>query len=144
VLKRLWSEPYVSFSGRFHEIDELGIGQLPPAPIRIWVGCGDADFALARVARLADGWMPLGAPGRDRVAQLHRYAADAGREGLVGITARIAARPDEPDVAVEEANALLDVGVTAISVSPPQGADPVAGITAVLATRDHLVAALDA
>jgi alkanesulfonate monooxygenase SsuD/methylene tetrahydromethanopterin reductase-like flavin-dependent oxidoreductase (luciferase family) len=65
VLRQLWQEPLVTFAGRFHDIDELGLGQLPASPIPIWVGCGAADPPLSRVARLADGWMPIGTPARN-------------------------------------------------------------------------------
>lgn len=141
VLKRLWSEPFVSFSGRFHEIDELGVGQLPPSPIPIWVGCSDAEFALARVARLADGWMPLGAPSAERIARLQQLAAEAGRE--VGVTVRVSARPDDPEATLADARAALDAGATALSVSPPPGTNASQGVAAVTAAREHLVGNLE-
>jgi probable F420-dependent oxidoreductase len=144
VLKRLWSEPLVTFSGQFHELDELGLGQLPPAPVPIWVGCGDSDRVLSRVARLADGWMPTGAPAAERIAQLQRFAAEAGREGQVGVTARINARPDDLDAALGDAKAMVEAGATALSVSPPPGSGLSEGIDAVIATIAHLRQALTA
>jgi probable F420-dependent oxidoreductase len=143
VLKRLWSEPFVTFSGEFHDVDELGLGQLPAAPIRIWVGCGDADRLLSRVARLADGWMPIGAPPAERVARLRSLAAEAGRTDQIGVTGRVSARPHDLSTALGEARELVNAGVTAISLSPPAGSDVAAGVAAVVATRDHLRDALD-
>src|SRR5215510_904898 len=29
LLRRLWTEPFVSFDGKYHHVDDLGIGQLP-------------------------------------------------------------------------------------------------------------------
>ena len=59
VLRRLWSEDLVSFSGRFHNLNEVSI--VPPSvqrPIPIWFG-GVSDAAVTRAARLGDGWMPI-------------------------------------------------------------------------------------
>jgi probable F420-dependent oxidoreductase len=58
VLRRLWSEPVVDFSGRFHRIDRAGINPLPPAPIPIWMG-GASQVALERAARKGDGFLFL-------------------------------------------------------------------------------------
>ena len=142
VLKLLWTEPYVTFSGRFHEIDELGLGQLPESPIPIWVGCGDSDRSLSRVGRLADGWITLGPPNEARITALQQFAEQAGRGGSVGVTGRVSARTADFDTAVEDMRALLAAGVTAISISPPQGSAPDEGVAAVLSTRAHLVSAL--
>jgi probable F420-dependent oxidoreductase len=62
VLRRLWCEDLVSFKGRFHDLEEVNV--VPPPiqrPIPIWFG-GSSDAAVARAARLGDGWMPIIAP----------------------------------------------------------------------------------
>ena len=60
VLRALWTQPVVTFNGRWHQIEEAGINPLPiQRPIPIWFG-GSADTVLKRVARLGDGWLPLG------------------------------------------------------------------------------------
>jgi probable F420-dependent oxidoreductase len=56
VLRRLWSEPVVDFTGRFHRIDRAGINPLPPSPIPIWMG-GFSRIALERAARKGDGFL---------------------------------------------------------------------------------------
>ena len=56
----------MTFSGRFHELDRVGINPLPARPIPIYLGTGAADPVLRRVVRVADGWMPLLIPGLDR------------------------------------------------------------------------------
>ena len=86
VLRRLWSEPLVTFSGRFHDLDRVGINPLPARPIPIYLGTGAADPVLRRVVRVADGWMPLLIPGLDRrtlgqgVARLVELCEEAGRD----------------------------------------------------------------
>ena len=86
VVRRLLREPLVTFRGRFHTLDRVGINPLPDRPIPIWMGTQASDAALRRVVRLADGWMPLLLPGIDavdlaeRVACLRRLCADAGRD----------------------------------------------------------------
>jgi probable F420-dependent oxidoreductase len=62
VLRRLWSGDLVSFTGRFHHLQDVNI--LPPPvqrPIPIWFG-GSSDAVVTRAARLGDGWMPIMAP----------------------------------------------------------------------------------
>jgi probable F420-dependent oxidoreductase len=86
VMRLLWTQPLVTFSGRFHEMDRVGINPLPTRPIPIWMGTGASPRALRRVARSADGWMPLLLPGLDPVgivdgvARLRRIAEEEGRD----------------------------------------------------------------
>ena len=86
VLRRLWTEPLVSFDGRFHHLDRVGINPLPTRNIPIWMGSGAAEPVLQRVARKADGWMPLLAPGLDKlefgpsVVRLRQICEDQGRD----------------------------------------------------------------
>ena len=86
VLRRLWSEPLVTFSGRFHQLDRVGINPLPARPIPIYLGSGAADAVLRRVVRVADGWMPLLVPGLDHrslrqgAARLSQLCEEAGRD----------------------------------------------------------------
>ena len=62
IMKTLWTECPASFAGRFYHFDAVRC--LPP-PVQkphppIWVG-GHSQVALRRVARLGDGWHPVGA-----------------------------------------------------------------------------------
>jgi probable F420-dependent oxidoreductase len=57
VLRHLWTQPLVNFSGRWHTIPDAGLNPLPlQQPIPLWFG-GTAPAALRRAARLADGWL---------------------------------------------------------------------------------------
>jgi probable F420-dependent oxidoreductase len=86
LLRRLWNEPMVTFDGKFHHLDRVGINPLPARPIPIFLGTGAADPVLRRVVRLADGWMPLLIPGLDRipvadgVRRLRELCEEAGRD----------------------------------------------------------------
>jgi len=86
VLRKLWTEPLVTFEGKFHHLDGVGINPLPSRPIPIYVGTRGSDPVLRRVVRVADGWMPLLAPGLGdeevgpAVQRLRELCDEAGRE----------------------------------------------------------------
>lgn len=82
LLKRLWTEPLITYTGRWHSIPDAGINPLPiQQPIPVWFG-GYADVVLRRMARLGDGWLPgyrsvdLAQPVLD---QLWTYLEQEGR-----------------------------------------------------------------
>jgi probable F420-dependent oxidoreductase len=93
LLRALWTEPVVTFKGRWHTVEEAGINPLPvQRPIPIWVG-GHSEAALKRTGRLGDGWFPQIPPEDEARAQLARiqgYARDAGRTpDSIGVEARL-------------------------------------------------------
>lgn len=83
VLRKLWSEPFVSFEGNYHSMENIGIYPRPvQEPIPIWIG-GYADSVLRRIAKMGDGWMMNGetpATAQDKIAQLHDYIKETGRK----------------------------------------------------------------
>lgn len=93
ALRALWTQPVVTYAGKWHTINEAGLNPLPvQRPIPIWFG-GAADVAMKRIARIGDGWMPQMPPNeraRELVEKLHADVRAAGRaEGAVGIEARL-------------------------------------------------------
>ncbi|MGH2535272.1 MAG: LLM class F420-dependent oxidoreductase [Thermomicrobiales bacterium] len=93
LLRRLWTEPVVTFDGRYHQVKEAGLNPLPiQRPIPIWMG-GRAEAALERIGRLADGWMtqtPLDDNLRGMIERVRGYAGAAGRSpDAVQIEARV-------------------------------------------------------
>jgi probable F420-dependent oxidoreductase len=58
VMRKLWSEDSLDYSGEYHRIDKASINPRPSEPIPVWFG-GSAPALLDRVARLGDGWIPL-------------------------------------------------------------------------------------
>lgn len=83
LLKRLWTEPLLSFEGRWDSIPDAGINPLPvQQPIPIWFG-GHADAVLRRMARHGDGWLPGFASVTDAMPSLERlkgYLEGEGRD----------------------------------------------------------------
>jgi probable F420-dependent oxidoreductase len=93
LLRALWSETAISFSGRWHSVADAGINPLPvQRQIPIWIG-GTANAVLRRVARMGDGWFPQMPPNeqaRALMEALRGYIREAGRpENAVGIEARL-------------------------------------------------------
>jgi probable F420-dependent oxidoreductase len=59
LLRQLFTEPVVDFSGRFDRIDRASLVPKPPRSIPIWLG-GSGERAFDRAARLADGFIFFG------------------------------------------------------------------------------------
>lgn len=93
VLKLLWTQPLVTFKGRWHDIPDAGLNPLPvQRPIPVWFG-GHADAVLRRVARLGDGWLPGFRTAEAAAAHLDtldRYLAEHDRSRAdIGIEPRL-------------------------------------------------------
>ena len=141
VMRRLWTEPLVTFRGQFHDLENVGINPLPTRPIPVWMGTNASDAALRRVVRDADGWMPLILPGLDpvqlgpAVARLRQLCDEAGRDpATLPVWGRVYLGAGWPAKA-EEAKAL---GCTHLSVGFNRMAHPEAGLAEHL---DAIVAA---
>ncbi len=80
LLRALWTNPSVTFEGRWEQVVEAGINPLPvQRPIPIWIG-GYAEATLRRVGRIGDGWFPWREPNevmRGAVERLRAYATEA-------------------------------------------------------------------
>ncbi len=98
VMRKLWTEDFVTFSGKFHTL--VDVNQLPvpvQRPIPIWFG-GSSDAVIKRAARLGDGCTPFlsPAPAEPKLAMLYEHLKSFGRDrasfGLEGWL-----RMDQPD-----------------------------------------------
>lgn len=84
IMRRLWTEPSVTFRGRHFQLDDVRLGLRPQqsAGIPLWLA-GSVDNALRRVGRLGDGWFP-GPPSvqvfTKQWGQLQAAAHEAGRD----------------------------------------------------------------
>jgi probable F420-dependent oxidoreductase len=97
LLKALWSDETVSFSGHWDRVEGAGLNPLPvQRPIPLWVGASGvpAKAIRSRIGRLADGWFVLASPEeypeiRDDIAaaaeSAGRSAADIGAEAGVAV-----------------------------------------------------------
>jgi probable F420-dependent oxidoreductase len=140
VLRQLWSEPYVTFAGRYHTLDKIGLGRAAIPPIPIWMGTDTGEIALRRAARLADGWMPLGDPV-PVLPRLRQYLRDADRDpSQLNVRASIVAGADT-QAAVETGRKLAAAGVTHINVTAPPDLDTSAALRTIAATRKALAGA---
>jgi probable F420-dependent oxidoreductase len=84
VLRKLWENDIVDYSGQWHRVNWAGINPRPPGAVPIWLG-GNHELTMKRAARLAEGWFqPQFRPGdADSLAKrerLHGYLRDAGRD----------------------------------------------------------------
>ena len=121
VLRLLWTNEVVNYTGRYHQITHAGINPLPvQRPIPIWFG-GGADRVIARIGRLGDGWFPQFQPdsaGQERIAQMREQARAAGRDpAATGIEGRLNIAGGNPDTWAREAAAWAEAGATHISIN---------------------------
>jgi probable F420-dependent oxidoreductase len=130
VMRELWTNDLVTFDGRWHHLDRVGLNPLPvQRPIPIWMGSfvgNIVEKVLERTGRLADGWMPQFPPGdqlADALGRLRGYAAAAGRDpGSLGIECgmRIGI-DDDPQTWIDTTAAFRLLGATHLRVSSMGG-----------------------
>ena len=134
LLRRLWSEPLVTFEGEFDRVDRGCINPRPPAPIPMWFG-GFGERAFRRAAGLGDGFVFAGELDAaieglqrmgDLLAEIGRDVETFGRE-LIMTRARTA-----PEV-IETAERWQAAGGTGVSVLTMR-----AGLDGVRAHVDHI------
>jgi probable F420-dependent oxidoreductase len=121
LLRRLWTEPTVTFNGAYERVTGAGLAPLPvQRPVPVWIGAV-APAALRRVGRLADGWFPMVPPGPkldEARAIVHQAAVDAGRDpDAIGIEGRISWTADGVERLVKEAGRWRDAGATHLGVN---------------------------
>ena len=102
LLRRLWSEPLVTFEGRWDRVDDAGLNPMPvQRPIPIWFG-GHNDRVVRRAARLGDGWIPTyrtAADARPALDALDGYLTDGGRSrAAFGLEVRLPFGDGQPEV----------------------------------------------
>jgi probable F420-dependent oxidoreductase len=81
LLRQLFTEPVVDFSGRFDRVDRVALVPQPARPIPIWLG-GSSEKAYDRAARMGDGFIFMGGDidkSVDVWTRLRRQVADHDR-----------------------------------------------------------------
>jgi probable F420-dependent oxidoreductase len=129
VLRLLWTQDVVDFHGTWHQIRHAGVNPLPiQRPIPIWIGAGapaqplPPEAAMRRIARQADGWMPLfsieDTRGREAISRIRHYAEEAGRDpNQLGMTGSIRLGGKQPDEWIAEAKAWEQMGASHVSIN---------------------------
>jgi probable F420-dependent oxidoreductase len=119
LLRRLFSEPVVDFSGRFDRVDRASLVPKPARSIPIWLG-GSSEAAFDRAARLADGFIFVGGAIDQTVdswQRLRERVLEHGRS-IEAFGADYVVRP--PDGDVDDLPAVIDAwreaGGTHVSV----------------------------
>jgi probable F420-dependent oxidoreductase len=89
LLRLLFSEDLVDFSGRFDRVDRAALMPKPTRPIPLWLG-GSSEAAYDRAARLADGFVYIGSDSgrttatwrqmQERLKNLDRPVEEFGAE----------------------------------------------------------------
>jgi probable F420-dependent oxidoreductase len=139
LMRRLWTEPSLSFDGRYEHVSGAGIRPLPvQRPIPVWIGAS-VDVALARAGRLADGWFPQVQPGpglEHAIEVVHGAATEAGRDpAAIGMEGRVALSQVGLDGVSDRVGAWREAGASHVAINT---------MGAGLETVDDHVAALSA
>jgi probable F420-dependent oxidoreductase len=120
LLRQLFSQPSVSFEGKWDSVEAAGINPLPTLrSIPIWIG-GSADATLRRVVRLGDGWFPQMTPDKARplLERLRAHATEAGRDpSSMGIEARVSIAGKDEETWIAEVREWQQMGATHLAVN---------------------------
>jgi probable F420-dependent oxidoreductase len=121
LMRRLWTEPVVTFEGQWERVTAAGIAPLPvQRPIPVWIGAA-SPRAYERAGRLGDGWFPMVPPGRhlDEARTIIETAARAaGRDpAAIGMEGRVSYGDGGVAELVRHAGKWRDAGATHISVN---------------------------
>jgi probable F420-dependent oxidoreductase len=142
VLRLLWTKPYVTFNGKYHTLDKVGINRPALPPIPIWFGTESGEKALRRVARFADGWMSLGDPTPD-LPRLRGYMQEVGRDpGKLMVRGPVLADDRGKAAWIEAGRKLQSNGVTHIFVVAPPELPPMQALPRLIEARRALAEAL--
>jgi probable F420-dependent oxidoreductase len=120
LLRRLWTEPSVTFDGTYEQVTGAGLAPMPvQRPIPIWFGA-QSPPAYQRAGRLADGWFPQVPPGPrldEARAIVERASTEAGRDpSRLGMEGRVTWTGDMADLAGDVAG-WRRAGATHVSIN---------------------------
>lgn len=133
ICRRMWTEEYPSYEGRYFRIDEASAPPLTDPPPRVCIGAAGEKVGLPMVGRLADSWNGPAGEGFTRRRDIVRSAAEqAGRDpDFIEVTVTLErALPETDDDAaklVEELAGHRDLGVdhVVMDFGHPRSTEPV-------------------
>jgi len=123
LMRKLWAEKVLDYSGEWHRVERAGLKPLPGRQIPIWFG-GFNDVAFRRAARIGDGFIFGSAheANLEALKAVRQYVADTGRNpSEFGIEAMVNWHAG-PDQWRREVQDWCDVGADYVSMrdmSPP-------------------------
>ena len=125
LMRRLWTEPSLTFEGQYHRVTAAGINPLPvQRPIPVWIGAS-AERAIKRAAEMADGYFPqrpLEGGWPATIDKLRGWLSAAGRDPAgFGIDARVQAGSGTPDDWRQQAEQWRGLGATHLSINTMNG-----------------------
>jgi probable F420-dependent oxidoreductase len=139
LLRRLWTEQSVSFSGEFETVTGAGLCPLPvQRPIPLWFGAQSRP-AYVRVGQLADGWFPQ-VPPDQRLDEARTVIAEAataaGRDpAQIGMEGRVSWTEQGAEKLVDHVGRWRRAGASHLSINTMRaGLGPVDGHLAALTT----------
>jgi probable F420-dependent oxidoreductase len=140
LLRQLWTQPLVSFDGRFHQLERCCINPRPRRSIPIWVG-GFSEAAFRRGARLGDGFTFAGdvANALSGLGRVRQLLSEEGRDVDGFGTELILTRARTPQDVLETTLTWQEAGGTAVSVLTQK-----LGFDSITAHVDHLAVVKDA
>ncbi len=121
LMRKLWSEPSVTFEGRYESVIGAGLCPMPiQRPIPVWFGA-NSEPAWRRAGRVADGWFPQQQPGQgleEAKAIVDAAAREAGRDpSALGMEGRMNADPNDLESMAAQASAWQSAGATHLSLN---------------------------
>jgi probable F420-dependent oxidoreductase len=157
VLRKLWTEEVVTFAGRFHTMDRVGLHPLPvQRPIPIWIGGAVKQFpgldrrnpsrVILRVAALGDGWISSPNDPLDHIVDSYRairvQAEELGRNPAeIGLQASLlVSREYSPADVLARFKQLADAGATHITIETRNAGRTLAEHLAAIADIGRLTA----
>ncbi len=121
LLRRLWTEPSVTFHGSYEHVTGAGVAPLPvQRPIPVWFGA-QSPPAYRRAGRLGDGWLPQVPPGPKLDAAraiVEEAARAAGRDpNALGMEGRVSWGDKTVAKLVEQVGRWRGAGASHVSVN---------------------------
>jgi probable F420-dependent oxidoreductase len=121
LLRRLWTEPVLTFDGEHDTVTAAGLAPMPiQQPIPVWFGVA-SPRGYRRAGRFGDGWFPMVPPGphlTEAKAMVDAGAVEAGRDpASLGMEGRVNWSAGGLDTVIEHAGRWREAGATHISVN---------------------------
>lgn len=117
LMRRLWTEPVVSYEGDWHKVDRAGLKPLPERQIPVWFG-GFVDVAFRRAAEIGDGFI-FGSGQKENLEGMKQLQVHLDKQGRspdeFGVEALLNYQSG-PDQWAREVQDWIDVGAEYVAM----------------------------